>query len=96
MDLFPWEFVPELNTKILGTSPIFLTITHTTLATKRFRRYGNLTINIAAEFCSWTEQRRNGSSLFHLGLAKTPEVLHTILDDNSLSLPMVHQMAPNG
>jgi hypothetical protein len=53
-------------------------------------------IDIAAEFCSWTEQRRNGSSLFHLGLAVTPEVPNTISDDNYLRFLMVHQTAPNG
>jgi hypothetical protein len=34
MDLFPREFIPELNTKNLGNPPIFLTITHTTLSAK--------------------------------------------------------------
>jgi hypothetical protein len=32
MDLFPLEFVPELNTKNLGSSPSFLTIIHMTLS----------------------------------------------------------------
>jgi hypothetical protein len=61
----------KLNTKNLGKSPIFLTITHMTLSAKRFRSYGTSTIDIAAEFCSWTEQRWNGSSLFYLRLAQT-------------------------
>jgi hypothetical protein len=67
-----------------------------TLSIKWFISYRNSTIDIAAEFCSWTEQRRSGSSLFYLGLSETPEVLNTISDDNSLSFPMVHQTAPNG
>jgi hypothetical protein len=41
----------------LGNLPSFLTITHTTLSAKWFRRYGILTIDVAAEFCSWTDQR---------------------------------------
>jgi hypothetical protein len=36
MDLFPGEFVLELNTKYLGNSPSFPTITHTTLSAKWF------------------------------------------------------------
>jgi hypothetical protein len=51
MELFPKYSVPELDTKNLGNSPIFPTITHTTLFTKEFRSYGFLTINVAAEFC---------------------------------------------
>jgi hypothetical protein len=47
-------------------------------------------IDVAAEFCSWTEQRQKGSSFSGLGLAETPEVLNTILKGNSLSFPMVH------
>jgi hypothetical protein len=90
MELFPKDFVPELNTKNLGDSPSFLTITHTTLSTKRFRSYRILTINIIVELCFWTEQQKNGSSVSSLGLAKTMEVPHTVLVGNSLSFPMVH------
>jgi hypothetical protein len=96
MDLFPREFVLELNTKTLGNTLCFLTITHMTLSTKLVRSYGSLTIDIVVEFCSWTEQRHNRSSIFWLRLAETLEVQHTILDDNSLSFPMIHQAAPNG
>jgi hypothetical protein len=53
-------------------------------------------IDVAAEFCFWTEQRWNGSSLFRLRLAETPEVLNTISDENSLSFPMLYQTDPNG
>jgi hypothetical protein len=53
-------------------------------------------IDVAIEFCFWTEQQRNGSSIFHLRLAETLEVLNTVSDDNSLRFPMVHQTAPNG
>jgi hypothetical protein len=55
MELFPKDFVPELNTKNLGNSPSFLTISHMTLSAKRFRCYRILTIDVAAEFCFWTE-----------------------------------------
>jgi hypothetical protein len=46
-----------LNIKNMGNSTSFLTITHMTLSAKRFRRYGILTVDIAAEFCSCTDQR---------------------------------------
>jgi hypothetical protein len=52
MDLFPREFVLELNTKNLGNSPSFPTITHMTLSAKCFRSYGISTISVTAEFCS--------------------------------------------
>jgi hypothetical protein len=68
--LFPKDSILELNTKKLGSSPSFLTITHMILSARRFRSYGILTINIAAEFCIWTEQQHNGSSISSLGLAK--------------------------
>jgi hypothetical protein len=74
MELFLEEFVPELNTKNLGNSTNFQTITHMTLSAKRFRRYRILTINIAAVFCFSTEHRRNESSSSSLGLAETPQV----------------------
>jgi hypothetical protein len=51
-ELFPKEFVSELTNENLGNSSSFLTIAHTTLSAKRFRRYGILTIDVAAEFCS--------------------------------------------
>jgi hypothetical protein len=89
MELFPKEFVTELNTKNLDNSTSFLTITHTTLPAKRFRKYGILTINITVVFCFWTEQRRKGSSISILGLVETPEVPNTILEGNSLHFLMV-------
>jgi hypothetical protein len=90
MELFPKEFIPGLNTKNLGNSTGFLTITHTTLSAKRLRKYGILMIDVAAVFSFWTEQRQNGSSIFRLGLAETPEVPNTISEGNSLSFLMVH------
>jgi hypothetical protein len=90
MELLLKDFVPELNTKNLGNSIIFLTITHVTMSARRFISYKILMIDIAAEFCSWTEQRHNGSSIFSLGMAKTQEVLNTISEGNSLSFLMVH------
>jgi hypothetical protein len=89
-ELFPKEFVLELNTKNLGNTTSFLTITHMTLSAKRYRKYRILTIDVAAVLCFWTEQRRNGSSISRLGLAETMEVLNTISEGNSLSFTMVH------
>jgi hypothetical protein len=57
MELFPKEFVLELNTKNLGNSTSFLTITYMTLSTKQLRKYGILTIDVTTVFCFWTEQR---------------------------------------
>jgi hypothetical protein len=88
--MLPKDFVLELNTKNLGNSTSFLTITHMTMSARWFISYRILMIDVAVEFCSWTEQRQNGSSISNLGLAKTPEVLNTILEGNSLSFPMVH------
>jgi hypothetical protein len=48
MELFPEEFVPELNTKTLCNSASFPTITHMTLSAKRFRKYRILMIDVAA------------------------------------------------
>jgi hypothetical protein len=90
MDLFPREFILELSTKNLDNSPSFLTITHRSLSAEWFRSYGISTIDVAAEFCFWTEQRRNRSSIFHLVLAKTLDVPNTVSDDNSLSFLMAH------
>jgi hypothetical protein len=90
MELLPKDFVLELNTKSLDNSTSFLTITHMTLSAKQFISYGILTIDVAAEFYSWTEQRQNRSSISSLRLTETPEVLNTISEDNSLSFPMVH------
>jgi hypothetical protein len=90
------DSIPELNTKNMGNSPRFLSIIHTTLSTKRFRSYRILMINVAAEFCFWTEQRQNGSSHLGFGLAETLKVPHTKSVGNSLSFPMIHKTAPNG
>jgi hypothetical protein len=90
MELFIKDSLLELNTKKLGNSPIFLTITCMTLSAKWFRSYRILTINVAAEFCFWTEQWQNGSSISSLRLAETLKVLNTVLVDNSLSFPIIH------
>jgi hypothetical protein len=74
----------------MENSPIFLTNTHMTLSAERFRSYGILTINVAAEFCTWTEQQQNGSLVSSLGLAKTLEVPNTISANYPLSFPMVY------
>jgi hypothetical protein len=73
----------------MGNSTSFLTITDTTLSAKCFISYGILMIDVAAEFCSWTNQQQNGSSISDLGLAKTPKVPNTISEGNSLSFLMV-------
>jgi hypothetical protein len=84
MELFLKDFVPELDTKNIGNSPSFLTITHMTLSASRFRSYEILMIDVAAEFHIRKEQRHNGSSISSLGLAETPEVLNIISEDNPL------------
>jgi hypothetical protein len=89
MELFLKEFVPELNTKNLDNSTSFLTITHTTLSAKQFRKYRILMIDVTAVFCFRIEQRQNGSSIFRLGLAETPEVPNMILEGNYLNFLMV-------
>jgi hypothetical protein len=45
MGLFSYDSVPELNTKNMGNSPSFLSVTHTTLSAKWFRSYGILQID---------------------------------------------------
>jgi hypothetical protein len=57
MELLPKDFVPELNTKNMGNSTSFPTITQTTLSAKRFISYGILMINVADVFCFCTKQR---------------------------------------
>ncbi len=95
MELFLKDFVLELNTKNLGNSTSFLTITQMTLSAKWFISYGILTIDVAAEFCFWTKQRLNRTQLLGLRLAKNPEVPNTNLVGNSLIFPIVHNTAPN-
>jgi hypothetical protein len=89
-ELLSMDFVPELNTKNLGNSPRFLTITHTTLSTKRCGSYDILKFNFAGEFCFWIEQQLNRTQLLDLGLTKTLEVPNTIFIGNTLKFPMVH------
>jgi hypothetical protein len=96
MRLFGYNSVPELNTKNIGNSPRFLSVTHTIISVKWFRSYRILKIDLAANFCFWTEQQLNGTQLLGLELAKTPEVLNTIAVGNSLSFSMVHNTAPTG
>jgi hypothetical protein len=89
-ELFPNDSILELNTKNLGNSSSFLTIIHTTMSACRFRSYGILTVDVAAEFCIGTEQRHNGSSISSLILVETPDVLNIVLEDNSLSFMMLY------
>jgi hypothetical protein len=90
MGLFCWYFNPELNIKKLENSPIFSLVTYTASSGQRFRSYKILTIDVAAEFCFWIEQRQNGSLHLGLGLAETLKVPNTKLVGNSLSFPMVY------
>jgi hypothetical protein len=60
-ELFGYNSVQELNTKNMGNSPSFLSVTHMILSAKRFRSYRISKINFAADFCFWTEQRLNGT-----------------------------------
>jgi hypothetical protein len=90
IELLPKDFVPELSIKNLGNSTRFPTITHMTLSGKRFISNRILTIDVTAEFCSWTEQRQNRSSISSLELAETLEVPNTVLDENSLNFLMVY------
>jgi hypothetical protein len=94
--LFGYNSVRELNNKNMGNPPSFLSVTHMILSTKRFRSYRISKINFVADFCFWTDQRLNGTQLSGLGLAETLKVPNTIMVGNSLSFPMVHNMAPNG
>jgi hypothetical protein len=61
MGLFGYNCVLELNTKNMGNSPSFLSVTHTILSTKWFRGNRILKIDFAADFCFWAEQRMNGT-----------------------------------
>jgi hypothetical protein len=92
--LFGWDSSPEMNTKNLGNSPVLPSVTYSASSDKRFRSYGILKINFAAEFYFWTEQRLNGTQLLGLGLAETSKVLNTIMVRNPLSFLMVHNMDP--
>jgi 2C-methyl-D-erythritol 2,4-cyclodiphosphate synthase len=85
MDLFPREFVLELNTKNLRNSPSFLTITHTTLSTRRFRGYRISTIDITVEFCSGQNSGRTDlqfsiSELLKLQMSRIPFQMTTLSD----------------
>jgi hypothetical protein len=77
----------------MANYPSFLSVTHTILSAEQFRSYRILKIDFTADFCFWTELRLNGTQLLGLGLAKTLKVLNTIMVGNSLSFPMVYNMA---
>jgi hypothetical protein len=49
--LFRYDSVPERNTKNLGNSPSFLSVSHITLSANRFGSYGISKIYFATEFC---------------------------------------------
>jgi hypothetical protein len=55
MELFPKDYVLELNNTKLGNCPSFPSITHMTPFAKRFRSYRILTTDVAAEFRFCTE-----------------------------------------
>jgi hypothetical protein len=58
--LFGYNSVPELNTKNMGNSPSFLSVTHTILSAKQFRSYRISKIDFAADSFFCVEQRLNG------------------------------------
>jgi hypothetical protein len=60
IELFPKDSVLELKTTKLDNSPSFLTITHMTPFAKRFRSYGILTTDVAADFRFWIEPQLIG------------------------------------
>jgi hypothetical protein len=60
-ELFGYNSVQELNTKNMGNSPSFLSVTHMILTFKRFRSYRSLKIDFTADFCFWAEQWLNGT-----------------------------------
>jgi hypothetical protein len=60
-ELFGYKSVQESNTKNMGDSPSFLSVTHTIISAKRFRSYRILKTDSAADFCFWTEQRLYGT-----------------------------------
>jgi hypothetical protein len=94
--LFGYNSVPKLNTKNMGNSPIFLSVTHTILSAKWFRCYRISKIDFATYFCFWAEQWLKRTQHLALGLAETPKVSNTIIVGNTLSLLMAHITAPNG
>jgi hypothetical protein len=59
--LLGWDSSLGLNSKKVGNSPRFQSVTYSDSSDKQLRSYGILTIDIAAEFSSWTEQRLNGT-----------------------------------
>jgi hypothetical protein len=51
--LFDHSSVLEMNTKNMGNSLSFLSVTHTILSAKQFRSYRISKIDFAADFCFW-------------------------------------------
>jgi hypothetical protein len=94
--LFAYDSIPELNTKNMGNSPIFLSVTHMTLSAKRFGSYRISKINFVADFCFWTELWLNGTQLLGLGFAETLKVQNTIMVGNTLRFLIVYNTVPNG
>jgi hypothetical protein len=72
------RFFPGLNRKKLGNSPRFPSVTYSALSDSRFRSYGILKVDFAAELCFWAEEWLNGAQLLGLGLAETPKAPNTI------------------
>jgi hypothetical protein len=96
LGLFGWDYSLELNTKKVGSSPIFPWVTYSASSNKQLRCYRILKIDFTAEFCFWTEQWLNGTELLDLGLTETPEVPNTITVGNSLSFLMVFNTSASG
>jgi hypothetical protein len=83
-----------MNSKKLGNSPIFPSVTYSASSDRWFERYKILSIDDTAEIGAGQNSSWKETQLFGLKLAETPEVLHTITVSNSLSFPMVHNIAP--
>jgi hypothetical protein len=94
MDQLCHETVPELNTKKLGNSRSFLTITHTTLFANQFMSYRIFNDRRCCRIPLLDRTAAKQISTFRLRFAENLEVLNTELVGNSLSFPMIHQTAP--
>jgi hypothetical protein len=87
------DYSLELTRKKVGNSPSFPSVNYSAPSDKRFRSSRILNIDLAAEFGFWTEHLLNGTELLGLGLTETLDVPNTIMVENPLSFPMVHNTA---
>jgi hypothetical protein len=66
MGLFRWDFSLEMDSKKVGKSPSFPSVTYSASSDKWFRSYRILNIDFTDEFCFWMEQRLNETELLGL------------------------------